>query len=137
AIFLRLAFHTPHFNLLQNELDAAVESNCEACDVSVSIGKMYVAASERPPYLARVKILVTEPEDRVKVLLVDCGGTLSLPVFSLRPLPSHLASIKPMAFLASLHDILPPGGQKKWPCTTVDALKDILSSVSSLYVLKQ
>ncbi|XP_018015286.1 uncharacterized protein LOC108672170 [Hyalella azteca] len=136
AIFLRLRSRTHLFNKLQSELDSALD---EAAGVEGTplAGKLYLAVFDRKPYLARAKILELQQDCNVKVLLVDCGELVSVQASSLRELQAPLAAIKPMAFLASLHDIVAPGDQQKWPCTTTDALKDILSSVSSLFVLKQ
>ena len=48
----------------------------------------------------------------LKVLLLDYGGIRTIDISQLRQLPANLLTAKQMAIAVSLHDIVPPGGQK-------------------------
>jgi len=72
-----------------------------------------------------------------QIQFMDIGGIQTVTSAALFNLPAKFVTAKPMALAVKLHDIIPPGGQKVWPGTTSDSLRELLSSLSSIYLLKQ
>ncbi|KAK3853715.1 hypothetical protein Pcinc_039757 [Petrolisthes cinctipes] len=104
--------------------------------IDVSMGELCVVRLSRPPHFARAKVL-SVVDTRVKVLLIDSGGTETVCISELYPLLEMLGRAKPLGVLVSLCDLLPPGGLSKWPGVTLDRLTEELTSHSSLYVVRK
>ena len=98
---------------LQDEISSFYHGtpSCQKAN-GISKGQLYLAVTGAPRVqLMRVRVLEVLSEDMARVLLLDHGGVMTLPVSSLYALPPNFLA-KPMALPVKLGDIIPPGGSE-------------------------
>lgn len=92
------------FNELLIHLQSFEETRYECTTIE---RKYFLAPYTKDEFLHRVKMLELLSENRMLVHYIDYGDKDTIPVSSLRPLPSSLSSIPSQAVLCFLDDIQP------------------------------
>ncbi|XP_071536637.1 RING finger protein 17-like isoform X2 [Panulirus ornatus] len=135
-IQLRPISYTSQYKQLQGELEEEILKMELDEGFKPSAGELCVVKMRQIPCQARARILKLDRE-HAEVLLIDCGGMEKTCFSCLHPLPEKFKTMKDLCLIVSLADIIPPGGLRCWPGTTIDRLKEELAAQKNFYMVQK